>query len=166
MASADELIREAEYAFRNISQGSTRARKYTAKAKKYAKRVVRQYPNSIEAAQARLILDRLEVSYESVKPVPTQQTTEFLQNHASTHEHFVKPVRARNDSVADEEWRDILQRFLALAPFKKKILLAGAIFTFFVPGLIFVVLFAVVILFATRPDLLKKYVLMLLTTLE
>jgi hypothetical protein len=85
VAGAGETLREAQYAFRNISHGSTDERKYRARAKKYAKRVIRKYPASIEAPQARAILDALDVSYATPESGavtgPLQEAATFLKNH-------------------------------------------------------------------------------------
>lgn len=60
MAGADELLRDAQYAVQCISHGDTREnRASSARAKSLAKKIVSRYPTSIEATQARGILDRL-----------------------------------------------------------------------------------------------------------
>jgi hypothetical protein len=60
MAGADELLRDAQYAVQCISHGDTREnRAHTSEAKSLARKIIRKYPVSIEATQARAILDRL-----------------------------------------------------------------------------------------------------------
>lgn len=60
MAAADELLRDAQYEVQCISHGDTREnRAHSARAKSLAKKIVRKYPATIEATQARGILDRL-----------------------------------------------------------------------------------------------------------
>ena len=60
MAGADELLRDAQYAVQCISHGDTREnRAYSARAKSLAKKIISRYPASMEASQARAILDRL-----------------------------------------------------------------------------------------------------------
>ena len=91
MADADETIREAQYAFHNIGPGSADERKYRARAKKFAKRVIRKYPASIEASRARAILDALDVSYDfpesGAKQGPRQEAVTFLKDHSATTGH-------------------------------------------------------------------------------
>ena len=76
MATAGELIREAQFAVQNVSPGSADEKKYIARAQKYAKRVLRKYPRSIEAVQAREMLGHLGVVTKpppaSRKPLPSK----------------------------------------------------------------------------------------------
>ena len=56
MADASEILRDAQYALHNVSHGSTDSKKFAAKAKSLANRVIRKFPSSSEVVSARSIL--------------------------------------------------------------------------------------------------------------
>lgn len=61
MASADELLRDAQYAVHSITYDDSREnRSHIARARSLARKIISKYPTSIEAAQARSMLDRLD----------------------------------------------------------------------------------------------------------
>lgn len=176
MSSADELIREAQYAFRNISHGSTDEKKYRARAEKYAKRVIRKYPTSIEASQARRILDQMnvliDVRSQPNPPSPLDAAADFERSHSSDSGHTRKtdgtPPRrdAQFQSTSvNEDWRDILRRFAALPRNKKNAIGIVAAIAIFFPGGILLIS-GLVIYYALQTALLKKHLLRLLNRLE
>lgn len=60
MASAEQLLHDAHYAFHNIGFGESRDnRRNAAKARKLARKIIRKYPTSMEAGEAHAILRRL-----------------------------------------------------------------------------------------------------------
>jgi len=175
VASADELIREAQYAFRNISHGSTKKKKYSARAEKYARRVIRKYPASIEASQARAILDQLNVRIDVRSPagVSPQQSAaaDFESSHSTASGHTgnvtgTPPTpgsrfRQAND---DQDWRGLFRRFVELPGNKKKMLGIIAAVAIFFPGGIFAVS-GLIIFYALQTALLKKHLNLLLDKL-
>jgi len=177
VASADELIREAQYAFRNISYGSTDARKYKARAEKYARQIIRKYPASIEASQARQILAQMNlqipVQSQPVAP-PPNAAADFEKSHSADSGHTTnlnpRPTSlhaALQQSDVPEDWRDLIRRFMYLPPGKKKtigIVIFFAIVFFFPIG-IFIVS-GLVIFYALQTALLKKHLDQLLNKLE
>ena len=177
MASADEIIREAQYAFRNISPGSTDERKYKARAEKYARQILRKYPASVEASQARQILVQLNlqvpVQSQLVAP-PTSAAADFEKSHSADSGHTKNPSRppaslnaALQQSGMAEDWRDLIRRFMDLPPGKKKTIGVVAFFAivFFFPIGIFIVS-GLVIFYALQTALLKKHLDQLLNKLE
>ena len=179
MATADELIREAQYAFRNINRGSTDERKYRARAKKYAKRIIRKYPTSIEASQARTILRQLneyvEVAPPAMPPLAvrpeSKAATEFVKDHGSSSGHTANvsnsPTRFNTrlqNAAVSEDWKNLLRRFMALPGGKKKFLGFILAIGIFFPGGIFAVS-GLVIFYALQPTLLKNHLDQLLTKL-
>jgi hypothetical protein len=169
VADADETIREAQYAFHNISPGSADERKYRARAKKFAKRVIRKYPASIEASRARAILDALDVSYDfpesGAKQGPRQEAVTFLKDHSATTGHGANSTHTRSpQALGTGEWRTLMQRFSELPKNKKKYLAIGLFVVFVFPGGIFF-LGGLAVLYALRPALLKKHLDHLLWTL-
>jgi len=169
VSDADGLIRQAQHAFHNISYGSTDERKYRARAKRYANRVIRKYPASIEAIQGRSILDRLNVIYEmpntAAAPGPVQEALTFLKNHSATDGHAANKTTSRPPpETGESEWRTLMQRFLDLPNNKKKYLAIGLFLVVVFPGGIFFI-GALAILYALRPALLKKHLEHLLWSL-
>jgi hypothetical protein len=169
VAGADEIIREAQYAFRNISPASADERKNRARAKKYAQRVIRKYPTSIEASQARAILDALDVSYKVQKsgaePGPPQEAITFLKNHSRTAGHGANSTHTRApQEFGTSEWRTLMQRFSKLPNHKKKYVAIGLFVVLVFPGGIFL-MGGLAVLYALRPALLKKHLDHLLWTL-
>jgi len=177
VASADELIREAQYAFRNISHGSTDERKYRARAEKYARQIIRKYPASIEASQARQILVQLNfqvpVQSQPAAP-PSNAAADFEKSHSADSGHTTnfnpRPTSLRaalQHSGVPEDWRDLIRRFMELPPGKKKMMGFVLFFAivFFFPIGIFIVS-GLVIFYALQPALLKRHLTQLLNKLE
>jgi len=178
VASAEELIREAQYAFRNIGHASTDEKKYRARARKYARQLIRKYPTSMEASQARSILDQLNVG-TLVQPQPavaspTSAAADFERSHAADSGHTKNLSRtpaaldaALQKSGIAEDWRDLVRRLMNLPPGTKKtigiVAFLAIVFTF--PFGIFV-LFGLIIFYASQPALLKKHLSLLLNKLE
>ena len=60
MATAEQLLHEARYAVNSISFGQSRQnRRMASKARSLCRRIIRRYPTSVQAGEARIILDRL-----------------------------------------------------------------------------------------------------------
>ncbi len=129
MASAEELIREAYFAFQNVSPGATDEGRQRALAKKFAMRILRQFPTSVEAEQARSILDSLKVAHAPARFVKTHSHSTGKRALAMPTD---KPGQG-SDEAGEAEWKALWQRFGRLPYLQKRILV-------FV--LMFVVLFA------------------------
>lgn len=160
MASADELIREAQFALQNAGPGASDEHKNVARAKKYAMQVIRKYPRGLEAAQARNILAQLNVSIATTPPPLTRQPLLSPVKRST-------PNRFAARTISDEEWQDILRRSIALPSGKKKKL---AWFTLpliivLVPYSIFVI-FAAAAVYGFNLPMLKRHALALLNSLE
>ena len=162
MASAEQLIHDAQYAFHSISAGSADEKKYASRARRIAKRIVRRYPASTEATQAHEILSRLGV--QSVLPTPsrTERATQFLKDHAGHVDHF--GTGDNEEAMNSDDWKRLLLDFWRLPDSKKKYLFIAVPVLFFFPGTIFV-LAGLAILYAFKPDLLKNHLRRLLTAL-
>jgi hypothetical protein len=59
VSDASELLRDAQYALQNVGHASTDSKKFAAKAKSLARKILRNHPGTREAAGARLILEQL-----------------------------------------------------------------------------------------------------------
>ena len=147
MASAERLLNEAHYAFASISYGeSLENKRHAARAKSLCRKIIRRYPTSMEAREARAILRRLgEESYVSTLPDQHQHMTQT--SHHLGRETGVAPVPAANSAGSPAfDWSGLIAVIL-MTP---KILLgiicvvAVALFTLFGP----IVLVALVALVA------------------
>lgn len=67
MASAEQLLNEAQYAFANISFGESLANmRHAARARSLSRKIIRKFPATMEASEAHAILRRLgEEAYTS-----------------------------------------------------------------------------------------------------
>lgn len=174
MASADEWLREAQYALQNVGPGSTDEHKYTVRAKSYALQVIRKYPHSIEAAQARGILAQLNVRIDKpASPELTRRPPAAPLRSSATERPFAVPAAhpkinrfAARAIATDDEWRAIFKRFIAVSSAKKKVFFVVLLlFMVLVPFSLFVVA-GLIILYAFNLPLLKQHLLALLDRLE
>lgn|GEM_PF-2540201 len=174
-SSTEELLREAQYAFQNISPGSADEKKYSARAKRLALRIIKKSPDSTEGTQARMILFRLgdrpfiSVPKSSVhKPHAgiTEHTTHSAQDNSEDANFVTQAVTAvssateehlSSDTSDDDSWSNIWRLFSALSYGKKKIVVvvlgAALLFVGFKPVLGFFVIF-----YFFQPALIRKYI--------
>ena len=101
MANADELLRDAQYFFHSISFGDTREnRANKARVTSLTQKIIRKFPESMEASQARVILGKLQGKTQAPK---------FDHNHASGERGRVSTT-APSPVVTPVEsplWRDV-----------------------------------------------------------
>jgi hypothetical protein len=105
MASAEQLLNDAQYAFQSISAGETGENDRNAsRAKSLCKKIIRKHPTSTEAVEAQAILKRLgEEAY--------------LSNLAAEHRH--KPhakapeTYSHDDQTVLLDWSGLLAVILA-----------------------------------------------------
>ena len=155
MADADELLRDAQYAFQSISYGDTRDnRKFTARAKSFAKKIIRKFPESVEASQARAILDRLEGKIDEPKFDHDHARDNQLQSHTAPHGPIISKVESlhkrgvessrstasesgerEHSSTANERrekvtlnWQELWTGFVQLELTKQLTVIAGIVF--------------------------------------
>ena len=113
MADVDELLRDAQYAFQNISHGQSREnRKNSARAKYLAKQIIRKSPTSSEAEQAQQILTRLNpeaaeaaIQRRSEHPFDPQDQHEQLDQ---LHRPINYDVRAKKSASVNRDWKKLL----------------------------------------------------------
>ena len=148
MASAEHLLNEAHYAFASISYGESLSNKRNAaRASSLCRKIMRRYPATMEASEARAILRRLgEESYVSTLPDRHQHMTE-----ASHHLGNEEPAVSRTVSVAHGspafDWSGLIAVILMTPKLLLGILgaLAFALFALFGP-IVFVALAVLVVL--------------------
>jgi len=151
-SSVEELLREAQHAFQNISPGSTDEKKYTALAKRLALRIIRKSPDSSEGTQARMILYRLgDDDGLALQRAPSAATL---------------PSEIGADSSGEEDsWQNIWRVFSALSYTKKKIVALVLFFALLIIGFTpFLLIFFVVYFF--QPALIRKHIYGLLVSLS
>ena len=90
MATAEQLLNEAQYAFANISFGESLANtRHAARAKSLSRKIIRKFPATMEAQEARAILRRLgEEAYTSEMPIRHRHVTQ------TEHHEKWQPVAA------------------------------------------------------------------------
>jgi hypothetical protein len=107
MASAEQLLNDAQYAFQSISVGDTREnRRNAALAKSLCKKIFRKYPGTSEAVVAHGIMMRLgEESFGSRLAVEHQH-----ESHATAHDSRSSVPRAAftpNDEIVPFDWNGL-----------------------------------------------------------
>ncbi len=153
------MIREALFALQNAGPGSADEHKNIARAKKYSLQVIRKFPHSIEATQAREILAQLNVIIAAPAPLARQPFGEPLKS--------ITPNRFAATAITDKQWQDILRRFVALPGGKKKLLAWGVLLPTLLlfPFSLFAILAAATV-YAFNLPILKQHLLAMLSSLE
>ncbi len=108
MASAEQLLNEAQYAFHSINSGESRDnRRNASRAKSLCKKIIRKFPTSTEAAAAHGILRRLgDEAYKSGLGSQHRHSTEHTA-------HEVPSPKSQQRFTQDDEtvlldWRGLL----------------------------------------------------------
>ncbi len=149
MASAERLLNEAHYAFASISYGESLANtRHAARAKSLCRKILRRFPESMEASEARAILKRLgEESYVSTLPVAHRhmtQTAHHIGGRASTTPKTISRPMAGSPAF---DWSGLITVILMTPKIVLGILgaIAFALFALFGP-IMLVALVALVVL--------------------
>lgn len=118
MANADELLREAQYAFQSITYGESFANKRNAaKATALCRKIIRKYPRSMEATEAYALLRRLGMEeYSSKMGVQHRHVTQEQHHRPAAGE--ITPAREQRFAVDGEpevlDWAGIARWFFNL----------------------------------------------------
>jgi len=108
MASAEQLLNEAQYAFQSISAGESRDnRRNASRAKSLCRKIIQKFPTSTEAVSAHGILKRLgEEAFTSRLSSQHQHSDEHTFHEAPL------PVPQQGITQSDEtvvlDWRGLL----------------------------------------------------------
>ena len=159
MASAEKLLHEAQYAFQCISFGESRENaRNRSRAISLSKKIIRKYPASMEAGEARALLRRLgEEAYSS--------NLSKRHRHISQAEHHRTPLAmpkpadyavrtpvpqsmdAGDQAAETLDWGGLLAMLFALPKAILFFIAVGALFLFglfgpflFIPLVLFVLL--------------------------
>ena len=121
MASAENLLHEAQYAFQGISFGDSREnRKNSARAKSLAMKIIRKYPASSEASGAHAILRRLgEEAYSErfENSHNHQPQSEAPHTHSLIKQPDIasaQPQRQHQQPMEQLDWQRLIVRLLKL----------------------------------------------------
>jgi hypothetical protein len=109
MASVEQLLNEAQYAFHSINSGESQDnRRNASRARSLCKKIIRKFPTSTEASSAHAILKRLgDETYSS--------SLGSQHRHSSEHKpHEVpspasQPMFTRGDETVVLDWRELLK---------------------------------------------------------
>ena len=152
MADAGELLREAQYTFHNVSHGeSPDNRRNTARAKSLAHKIIRKFPTSAEADQARQILDRLDP--DSATPSRQREPEhpfDQRDHHDQVDQHH-RPididVRDKRRTSTKHDWKKLLLRLSQMHSTIRNLILVGMFMLFIlVPFAAFVIVAVVIFL--------------------
>ncbi|MDJ0813916.1 MAG: hypothetical protein QNJ23_09305 [Woeseiaceae bacterium] len=128
MASAERLLNEAQYAFNSVGPGGNRDdRRRASRARSLARKIIRKYPDSTEAAVARSLLRRL--GDEAIQP---------------------KTGTSRFDDTVSLDWGGLLSLLLATPKIVLGIMLAIGLILFSLFGWL-LLLPLVALIFFTSP---------------
>ena len=108
MASAEQLLNEAQYAFHSINSGVSRDnRRNASRARSLCRKIIRKFPTSTEAAAAHGILRRLgDEAYTSNLDSQHRHSTEHTFHEApspASQQRF-----AQGDETVVVDWRGLL----------------------------------------------------------
>ena len=154
MASAEQLLNEAQYAFQSISSGQSPGNSRNAsRATSLCKKIIRKFPNSSYAAEAHAILRRLgEEAYSSRLGVEHRHTTQAKHHTAPTLMPKPKPLArpTRHDETVPFDWAGLIAVILVTS---KTVLAVIAFFIVLLFGIFgpFVFLAFVGLMFLTPP---------------
>lgn len=144
MASAEELIQAAYFELQNVAPGATDERRRRSRATRLANRILRKYPVSAEARQARSILRQLKIDDEVRQFADTHSHGGNVNPLATPSSHTKPEPRSETHiASANTDWKSLWLLFTALSYLQKRILvfvlLFIALFVAFTP---FVLIFA------------------------
>ena len=156
MASAEQLLNEAQYAFQSISSGqSPDNNRNASRASSLCKKIIRKFPTTSYAAEAHAILRRIgEEAYTSHLGVEHRHTTQAKHHTALApmpkpkSKPLVSPTR--HDEIVPFDWAGLLAVILVTS---KTVLAVIAFVVVFLFGILgpFMFLAFIALMFLTRP---------------
>jgi hypothetical protein len=116
MASAEQLLNEAQYAFQSISFGeSPDNRRNASRARSLCKKIIRKFPTGYEAAEAHAILRRLgDEAYTSKMGVTHRHMDPVTHHTAPTATASPQDKLLRNFDTVPLNWTGLLSALLAM----------------------------------------------------
>ena len=151
MATAEELLREAQYAFQCISFGESRGNaRNRRRASSISRKIMRRFPGTMEAGEAHAILRRLgEESYTSNLAAQHRHITQQEHHNPAEPMGVVKNrtfVTDASDNSESLNWAGLVAWLLTLPRFMIGVFIVVGLFLFSVFGpLLFLPLIALVL---------------------
>ncbi len=171
MASAEQLLNEAQYAFNSVGPGGNRSdRRNASRASRLARKIIRKYPTTTEAAVAHSLLRRLgEEAFLPKLPV-VHRHAEHSQSHgtpeptrveqtSSAAAHWAPTGRAGQfEDTVSLDWAGLLRVILATPKIVLGVLLALGLFLFGIFGwlILLPLLLLVILTTPARAFLVRK----------
>lgn len=157
MASAEQLLNEAQYAFQSITAGESREnRRNVARAKSLCKKIFRKHPGTSEAIVAHGIMMRLGES-----PFPSNiEVVHQHKDHADAHA-LTAPSTSYTPNAFDEDqvqldWQGLLAVILSTSRIVLGVIGFVGLFLFSIFGIfLFVPLLGVLLLTVPARQLLQ-----------
>ncbi|MGI9237799.1 MAG: hypothetical protein ACR2QZ_10410 [Woeseiaceae bacterium] len=149
MATAEQLLHEAHYAFHSISYGQTREnRRNAARAKSLCMKILRKYPTGMEADEAHAILRRLgEEAYSSKLAVQHRHISQAAHHQPAEHAQHQRRAETSGNDVEPLNWGGLFASILMMPKIALAMIAFAAIFLFgFLGPFLFLPLLAFVLL--------------------
>jgi hypothetical protein len=156
MASAEQLLNEAQYAFLSISSGESPGnRRNASRATSFCKKIIRKFPTSSYAAEAHAILRRLgeeaylsHIAIEHRHIAPSKHHTAPTPTLKTTPKHQARATRYGETVPFD--WAGLMAVILVTS---KTVLAVIAFFVIFLFGIFgpFMLLALIALMFLTGP---------------
>jgi len=158
MASAEQLLHEAQYAFQCISFGESREnRRNAARAKSLCKKIIRKHPGSMQASEAHAILRRLgEEAYTSQMKSRHRHIPQQVHHQKSSPTPEQQRTFIVDDGVETLNWAGLAAWLFKLPKFVLAMVVLAGIFLFGIFGpFVFVPLIAFVLFTGPFRQMLK-----------
>ena len=150
MASAEQLLNEAQYALHSINSGESRDNgRNASRARALSKKIIRKFPTSTEANSAHSILRRLgDEAYVSGLGAPHEGVVEHVFHKVQSPESQQRPTQSDETVVLD--WAGLLRLIFSTqkSGLAVVVIVVGVLFANFGPFLL-IALFAL-LLFKVR----------------
>ena len=116
MASAEQLLNEAQYAFQSISSGESPDNwRNASRARSLCKKIIRKFPTGFEVAEAHAILRRLgDEAYTSKMGVTHRHMDPVTHHTAPTSTPNPQDKLIRNFETVPLNWTGLLSALLAM----------------------------------------------------
>jgi hypothetical protein len=154
MATAEQMLNEAQYAFANITFGESFSNaRHAARAKSLARKIIRKFPATMEASEARAILRRLgEEAYTSEMPIRHRHVRQA--DHHGSWKPSPTPRTPRTPRVGQQagrgdtlDWGGLVGLLLGLPKVIQFVLIAAGFVFFSLFGWLIVVPLVALVLF-------------------
>ena len=153
MASAEKLLNEAQYALNSVGPGGSRSdRRNASRASRLARKIIRKYPGSSEAAEARSILKRLGEEAFLPKMPLVHQHAEHSDSQRTPEPGEASPMGRINqfEDTVTLDWSGLLSVILATPKILLGVMVVAGLFLFSVFGW-FLVLPFLLLVFLVSP---------------